>query len=277
MFKELKEYSIKYKDLKGASIVLNKSELANPITTKGGTKGGTMLGEFLNAVESVPDSKVGEIPEVASAFYENLSDKVFDDAPVNEDPVVKKTPAPSKAKAKAKAKAKDKAAKDKQAKKRSAKAKDKPAAKAKADPVSESDCPGFGTTFNADEENCQDCEKSFPDEYKNCSDLCAKVEKKKSTAKKRTSSKKTRYGHSLDTMTGVIDDLLWEGNTKEDISKAVAERFDRTPAKAGACLRGHLKRMLRLGVITLEERDDDVLKAENEYAEGFSEDNTEEA
>lgn len=274
MFKELKEYGVKFKDLKGVSGSLNDAGIAGAQIKVVGVKGADMLAAFLNAIESVPDKSVGEIPKDASDFYDALPDSVFDDAPVETEAVTKKTAAPSKAKAKAKA---DKKVKDTKKGKGKADKKAKEAV-AKGSKV-ESDCPGFLTSCNDEEENCQDCAKQFVKEYTACKDACQAKAKAEAKASKRTTTpgKKTRYGHSLNTMTGQIDDLLWAGKTKEAIATAVAKRFDRTPAKAASCLRGHLKRMIRLAVITLEEREDGVLKAENEYAEGFTKENTEKA
>ena len=315
MLKQIKEYGIKFTDLKAACAALNEADLLEEkIATKVGIKGEAMLVAFLDYIDSIPTKKTKLIPAVAADLYNGLPQAVFsdiagdedvddadeDDADVvaasqvdpgedddEEDDHEADAPPPKK---KAAAKPAKKAA---PAKKKAAPVDEDadedetPEAEADEDDGVTSECPTFKSGWDEKEDDCQECAREFNAEYEACKKVCAalnvKAKDKKAKAKtkirKQTDGpkvklmKRSRYGHAPYTMSGRIDDMVWEGATRVAIIKNLVKDFKREEAKAAAKLNAHVAYLRStLGIEVLEEGG--VFSTEVEFAAGYSAENT---
>lgn len=263
-FKPLKEYGLKFKELKATCKLLNDSDLlAAPISIKVGVSADNMLSSFMDAVESIPDDKMADIPADVSTYYAELPQEVFDDAPLPEAEGVEE-------------------GSDAGAIEGGEDTGEGTTTEGEegGDEIS-SDCPVFGTGHDEDEADCQTCGKDTKAEYDACV-VASKAAKKKAKkgkakdgAKKAPSGKRTCYGHMPGSMSGHIDGMVSAGASKADIIKSLTEEpFKREEAKAGSKLTAHLKRLTTKLGIEISEKKDGSLKATPKYAEGRNAENT---
>jgi len=247
--KELKEYGIKFKDLKKVCNSLNDADITDIIPTKVGVKGVDMLQAFLEAVEATPKVSIDEIPDDVKEFYDALPQKVFDDADPDEEDNTEEVDL------------------------------DEEDNTEEAASEVESDCPTFGTGWNPKEKDCKACKKDTPDEYKECKTLTKEAKKKAKKKSKKSGRKgrkgtRTRYGHMPGMMAGAIDDLVYEGNTVADMIKFLMDKFDKTEAQAKNKVTAHISYLEKNKGITIKKNKKGVLKAKEAYADGFGPENT---
>lgn len=234
--KELKDYGLKFKQVKEAATLLNDAELSK-IPTKVGVSGQDLLTEFVKAIKGIPDAKLDEIPEPVANFYESIPEEVFKALPDSE--VVVEEPAGEIT----------------------------------------SDCPTFMQGYDPAEEDCQECEKDFPEEHEACkTEVLGKVKKKKAKKTKAKESKETvgkrsRYGHMKTTMAARIDDLVYQGGMRDDIIETIMDEFKRDKKKATNKVNGHITHLINNVGLEIKDKDGKV-KAKKAYAEGRNKDNT---
>ena len=269
MLKPLKKYGIKRKELRTSCIELNDAAISDvpaiPVGTK--VKGPDLLLSFLNAIDTIPDDCAEDIPETVASFYKGLPQAVYDDEDSGDgvgadEPRKEETAKTTKKSTKAKEK----------------KAKKKVEAEEEAVADVTSDCPSFKKNFNAEDTECVACKKDFPDEYDACSAVCnAKAEEEaasKPSARKKTIGKRTRYGHQIGSMCGLVDDMVWKGMTEKAMIKKIMKKFDRSERLASGRVMPHINNLVKKGLATFEEREDNIIKTVEEFAEGFNAENT---
>ena len=273
--KSLKTYGVTFSVLKKMSTTLNALGIADEISTKVGTKGVDMLDGFLDAIASIPDAMLAEIPDEVAAFYNALPQELFSDSLEPEDTRPIRRLLPHKLTA--------------------ANACAEPATAPIPDPKAlsdiESDCPAFGEGWDPSEHDCKMCAKEMTEEHDECKRLVLNAQaKEKEKAAKRAKKnggkptngnkivhkgKRTRYGHMPKTMSGCIDDLVHEGRTIEEITRVLVERFDRDEDKARRKARSHIRHLVnKVGITVTVDDETGVIQAEEEYAEGYSSGNT---
>lgn len=269
--KALKEYGLKFKELKEVSKEMNEVDLAPAIPIKVGTKGESMLLAFMDAIEAVEDKKVKDIPEKVSTYYDNIPQEAFDDdddSNEGKDPHVDASDEEELAEETEEVEEVEEAEEAEEAEKE------------EEIPEVTSDCPSFLTGCDDKEPDCQECKKDTVDEYNACkkaTDANAKVKKEKKTKAKKgkkNAGKRTRYGHMPSSMAGFIDDMVYEGATKEDMVKVLVSKFKRTKEKAQSKVNSHLGTLATKKGITIKEKKDGGFKAKEKYAEGLDKNNT---
>jgi hypothetical protein len=283
----LKEYKINFKELKDVCKSLNESGLAKEqIEVKVGIKGEAMLLAFLEAIDSIPTKKAEEVPEDVAAFYDALPQEVFDDAGAEE------------------ADARDAEEADVEPDEVEEEADVEPdeveeeveEAEEATDGVT-SECPTFKTGWDPNEDDCKGCNSDYPNEYEACKAACEAAKaapkagkgkgkgKAKTTRKpkdpnapaktpKKPALKRTRYGHAPNTMSGYIDDVVFAGEKRSTIIKKLMKKFARDERKATTKLNAHIGYLKSMKGITINETEDGEIKAVEEYAAGYDENNT---
>ncbi|RLI66858.1 MAG: hypothetical protein DRO67_00345 [Candidatus Asgardarchaeum californiense] len=242
---KLKDYGLKFKELKEVCVSLNEAGIAPAVTVKVGTKGEDMLSSFMDAIEAVEDKDVKNIPAEVSAYYDAIPQEAFDD----DDNTV--TQSDSKG--------------------------EPVEEQEEQEEVVESDCPSFLTGCDDTEPDCQECKKDMPDEYSACKKATeAKASKKSKKKSKGTKNagKRTRYGHMPNSMAGFIDDMVWKGHTKDEMVQVLMKEFGRSEDKAKGKVNSHLNTLINKKGITITEKKGDVLKAKQKYADGYDKSNT---
>jgi len=86
------------------------------------------------------------------------------------------------------------------------------------------------------------------------------AEKPTTAAEKLTRS---RYGHLLNTMSAAVDDLVWEGTTKEAAAKALAEKFNKDEKATASKFASHVAHLRKKKGVDVVETDG-VFKAQVE-------------
>ncbi len=260
--KALKAYGLKFNELKAMAKELNEADIVTAIPVKVGTKGEAMLSAFMDAIEDVSDT--AEIPTAVSEYYDGIPQEAFDDDDGDDD-------TPEKAPEKEAPEDVDDAPEDEEAEENEA--------EEEVEEVS-SDCPSFLSGCDDKEPDCQECKTDLPDEYNACkkaTDAKAKKKgKKKDKAKsgKKNAGKRSRYGHMPSSMAGFVDDMVYEGTTKEDMVAVLVKKFKRTKEKAQSKVNSHLNTLTSKKGITIKEKKDGVFKAKEKYAEGLDKNNT---
>jgi len=277
--KKLKDYKLTFKELKAACTELNDSELADPIVVKVGTKGEVMLVAFLDAVDSISKKKVKNIPANVSAFYDGLSQEVFDDADDDDataddaDATADDADATADDDDDATADDDDDATADDDD---DATADDADATADDAD-APDSDCPTFLTGWDDGEDDCQECKKEYKDEYTACKKAtkkAAKADAKKKPAGNKAPGKRTRYGHVLGSMNEDVDNMLWKGAKREAIVAVLVKTHKREERLAVNKVSGHIAHLKNNRGITVTENKKGILKADKEFSKGYDKDNT---
>jgi len=183
----------------------------------------------------VPDDNIADIPTDVSVYYDAIPQEAFDD--------------------------------------------DDAPDKEEGEGAVESDCPVFMTGYDESEADCQDCADTTPDEFEACKEAVttkakAKAKKKGKGKPSKDAGKRTRYGHMPGSMAGCIDDMVFDGNTKEAMAETLVKEFGRDKDKATAKVTGHLAVLVSNKGVTIKEKKDGVLKAKEKYSEGYDKDNT---
>jgi hypothetical protein len=270
MARDLKDFGIKFKDLKGAAKALNAAKLTDEISVKVGVSGGEMLVAFIDAIDLVPADKTADIPAEAAEFYNNLPDEVFtalddeDEDEADEDEEIEED-----------------VEEDEEVEEDVEEDVDEEEVEGGEGAEEEvtSECPVFKEGWNDEEEDCQDCSKETPDEYEACKKEVKAKAKAKKTRKKKTApkaeneGKRSRYGHMPTSMAARIDDLVYQGGTREEIVKCIAKEFDRDEKRAASKVNSHIRTLITRKGITITDNDKGV-KAKEKYAEGYTKENT---
>lgn len=246
--KALKDYGLKFNGLKAVAKEMNEADVATAISIKVGTKGEVMLSEFMDAIDSVED--VTDIPEAVSLYYDEIPQEAFDDSDTGDNS--------------------EEGVDDTEPEKE----------EETTEGGVESDCPAFLTGCDDNEPDCQECATDTPEEYEACKEATTvkatkkKAKKEKTKAAKKGAGKRSRYGHMPGSMAGCIDDMVYEGATKEAIGKALMKKFKRSKERATSKVNSHLLTLANKKGITIKEKKDGSVKAKEKYAEGFNKDNT---
>lgn len=307
--KTLKEYGVELSTLKKEVKALNDvGILSEKIKVTG--KGPEILARFLVTISELPDAQLESIPKSVNDFYESLPQAVFDDlgadladdeAEETEDDAVETEEVEETAEPEDNDEAEEEVTEpeedepvEEEKKVNKKGKKDKKSKKAEKEETGDeteegdntegstvtSDCPAFKTGCNPDEDDCKNCADEFPDEFAACKEGTEKKAKKK--AKKAARKKggtprkpklRTRYGHIVGTMSGDIDNLLWEGGPIAEMAETIAKKHKREVPAAQAKIRGHIKHLMKNKGIEVT-NEDDVLKAVQEFAEGYTAENT---
>lgn len=111
-------------------------------------------------------------------------------------------------------------------------------------PAGEGDeeCPVFGQEFDPSAPECTECARA-----EECAPLTQAAKqpeaKPKKTAKEKPTKEtqtKGRYGARLGTMTSTLDDLLWEGTTKDGAAAILMKKYGRTEVLAARKFSAHV-------------------------------------
>jgi exosome complex component RRP41 len=289
---DLKDFGIKFKDLKGAAKALNAAKLTDEISVKVGVSGGEMLVAFIDAIDLVPADKTADIPAEAAEFYNNLPDEVFtalddeDEDEADEDEEIEEDVEEDE-------EVEEEVEEDEEVEESVDEEPEEDVDEEPEEDVNEeeveggegaeeevtSECPVFKEGWNDEEEDCQDCSKETPDEYEACKKEVKAKAKAKKTRKKKTApkaeneGKRSRYGHMPTSMAARIDDLVYQGGTREEIVKCIAKEFDRDEKRAASKVNSHIRTLITRKGITITDNDKGV-KAKEKYAEGYTKENT---
>lgn len=293
--KALKDYGLKFKEVKAMVTLMNDSKLAEPVVVKVGMTGEEILSSFITAVDSVPDDRTGDIPAEVQKYYNALPQEVFsdDDSGAGVGPDEKRAATTPKVSKEQKVVEKDDAPvttpENTPEEVVTFDADLEAAQEASTEAIVESECPTFKKGWDPNEADCQECATDYPDEYAYCEKASKeakgattktgkKAGKKKvegaATTEKKAPGKRSRYGHMPTSMAGRIDNMVYAGGTKESMVKTLMTEFKRDEAKATNKLNSHLLCLLNQKGITIKETDG-VLKAVEEFTTGQNAENTE--
>jgi chemotaxis protein histidine kinase CheA len=268
----LKTYGLKFKDLKAVCKSLNDADITDTISVKVGVKGVDMLQAFLEAVEATPKVSIDEIPDDVREFYDDLPQQVFDDAdPDSEEEEVEETEE-EEVESEEETEAEDEESEEEEVE-------ESEEVEETEEEEVESDCPTFATGWNPKEKDCKACKKDTPEEYKTCKTLSKKAKKKAKKKTKKGTRKgrkgtRTRYGHMPGMMAGAIDDMVYEGTTADDMIKFLMKNFDKTEAQAKNKVAAHISYLEKKVGISIKKNKKGVLKAKEEFAQGFNAETT---
>jgi len=281
--KKVEEYGLDLALLVAAIEAQNVSDKAVYRITVADRSGEDLLALFMAAVHAVPAEDTKLLPEATRTFYNGLPDEVFTD-------VTTEIEAHFLLELKA-----------------AAEAGVTPGA-----PVEEKhDCPSFGGQ-NAAEPDCQDCKNEFPDEFAACTTKteanvaaastkgkkggkkapkapkapkepkapkapkepkAPKAPKEPKPPKEKVVTKRSRYGHIVGSMSGDIDQMVFQGAHIDVIAKVLAERHGRELSAARAKTRGHVNHLIQNKGVTVTEVEG-ILKAQVEFGKGLDATNT---
>lgn len=291
--KELSGYNVTLEELKAVIEAFNASDKKSVTLPLDGS-GEELLCMFLAGMHSVSTDNTAQLPEVCKEFYKNLPEDLFDD-------VTTEMEADALTRAKELAEA---APEEVQG--------EEPAAEEGSDPNATefvSECPTFGAQ-NLTEPDCQDCKVEHPEEFEACAaktEAAATKEPKKRGRKKGSKNaapkepkepkakkerkprtpkdpnappkekvlrKRSRYGHIVGSMSGDIDNAVWQGGHIDVLTAWLANRHNRELSAARSKIRGHVNHLVQNKAVVVTEVEG-VLKAQLEFAPGFTAENTE--
>ncbi len=293
--KTLQELGLNHKNVKAVCVSFNNANLVKDKIKTVGITGEAMLVMLVKLIDTVPDVDMVKIPGDVSAFYSALPEEIFNTNIPAEVVAGATDAAPAAAAVPATTKKTGKGTK-----KTAAPAGDAPAdatAGAAADDATgvtpeevnanagrQSDCPIYGTGWNPKELVCQECKKVFHLDYVGCKrqvkGIVVSKNKKSEASKRPTTTRKTassqmlsRYGHRINTMAALIDDMVWVGSTFDAMVKKIMLWHDRDEASAKAKLRSHFPWLQNVKGVAIT-NDNGVYKAAIEYMDGQFAENT---
>ena len=301
--KTLREMELTFKVVKDVCKSFNDSGLSAQKIKMIGITGEAMIVDLINKIDDLPDTDMGNIPELVKSFYAALPDECFN---VNvgvdelkagtpeEQPEEEITEPPKKTKGTPKVKAKEvqpepepevqpEPVKVHGTRKTKPAAEEvpattvtrKPPTRVTKVPVNKSSCPGYGKDWSATEKECLTCAADFPDENINCKRVVRGIPETVKTEKKVIGLMKSRYGHRSNTMAACIDDLAWKGSTIQHIVTTVMEWYGRSEPAAKGKVKSHLNHLVRDMSIMLDYSEDgSSVKAVVEYSAGQHAKNT---
>ena len=242
----LKKYEVEFNSLKEAATAMNEAALTEKIKTNG-IKGEALLGSFLAAIDSVPDTDVDKVPIPAKEFYAQLPEEVFID-------------------------------REQEAAKVAEVVETVEAEIVTADEIT-SDCPTYLTGYDMGEEACVTCETDYPNEFEACKDAVLKVaavktaKRTKGTRSKENAGLRSRYGHQPKSMAARIDDLVSQGTTHDEIVQVLIDEFGREEKQAQGKAKSHLNTLRNKIGVEITENKEGILRTKVKYAEGRNKDN----
>lgn len=119
------------------------------------------------------------------------------------------------------------------------------------------DCPALGEGFSPDTEECMFCQKEFTKDFMKCKKLFLaskerpKVKPVKVKKKVLPSREKSRFGHGLDKIGGVIDTFLCEGTQYGVMIDEISKRFNVSAGQVRSLVNGHYKHLMKKHRVTI--------------------------
>lgn len=297
--KPLKDLGVDFKELKAAVAALNGSDLCPTKINVVGCKGELVLEKFLLTVHAVQEDKVQDLPIEVRSFYSALPEEVFtedeDPSALDDDKAAADAPTDDTESEEESGDATEEASTEGIA------LSDCPTFGAQD--LNETDCQECETAFPSEFIACaaktagtpaptpaptkadeKAAAKAAKEEEKAAAKATKDAEKAAKAAAKAADkapkapkapvvTKRSRYGHVIDSMSGDVDDLVWKGTTLEDMVLILMKKHNKPDANCRAKVRGHVNHLIQNKLVTVAEVDG-LLKSSIEFIAGREAGNT---
>lgn len=284
----LKNLGIMVKDVKEACTSFNNAKLVDTKIKLVGVTGEAMLIALLKAIDSLTEDATGNIPADVTAFYDSLPDAVFNvnidaslaNSAIEEPKKEEKKPGTKKPGTKKTAPVETPAAQDEPD---TVEGTDAEPSEEPAEGGQISDCPTYGKGWNIKDAACQKCNEDFHKDYVSCKRTVkgisvatsgkksgrnvgtpGKIHPRSSVPHRKAGEMLSRYGHRINSMGAIIDDLVWAGTHFTEIVKATMKWHGRDEVSAKAKVKGHIGWLIKTRGINVTNADG-VFKSVEEY------------